>query len=77
MCIFAQNRFQKCEMIAKTERNMNHILHNKLEALKKLCRHYKKKSLYAFGSINTLRFTEKSDIDLLIEFEPDICDPLY
>lgn len=24
------------------------------------------------GSVNTPRFTEKSDIDLLIEFEPDI-----
>ena len=51
---------------------MNHILHNKQEALKELCRRYKVKSLYAFGSVNTPRFTEKSDIDLLIEFEPDI-----
>ena len=51
---------------------MNHILHNKLEALKELCRRYKVKSLYACGSVNTPRFTEKSDIDLLIEFEPDI-----
>ena len=41
---------------------MNHILHNKLEALKELCRRYKVKSLYAFGSVNTPRFTEKSDI---------------
>ena len=32
---------------------MNHILHNKLEALKELCRRYKVKSLYAFGSVNT------------------------
>ena len=47
---------------------MNHILHNKQEALKELCRRYKVKSLYAFGSVNTPRFTEKSDI----EFEPDI-----
>ena len=46
---------------------MNHILHNKLEALKELCRRYKVKSLYAFGSVNTPRFTEKSDIDLLTE----------
>ena len=41
---------------------MNHILHNKLEALKELCRRYKVKSLHAFGSVNTPRFTEKSDI---------------
>lgn len=51
---------------------MNHILSNKLEALKELCRRYKVKTLYAFGSVNTTRFTDKSDIDLLIEFEPDL-----
>lgn len=51
---------------------MNHILHTKLEAVKELCRRYKVKSLYAFGSVNTPRFTDKSDIDFLIEFEPDI-----
>ena len=56
----------------KTGGNMNHILHNKLETLKELCLRYKVKSLYAFGSVNTPRFTENSDIDLLIEFEPDI-----
>lgn len=51
---------------------MNHILHNKLEALKELCRRYKVKSLYAFGSDKYTPIYRKSDIDLLIEFEPDI-----
>lgn len=51
---------------------MNRILHSKLDVLKELCRRYKVKSLYAFGSVNTPQFTENSDIDLLLEFEPDI-----
>lgn len=51
---------------------MNKIIHDRLEALKALCRRYKVKSLYSFGSVNTSRFTDKSDIDLLIDFEPDV-----
>lgn len=51
---------------------MNKIIHDQLDALKALCRRYKVKSLYAFGSVNTPSFTETSDIDLLIDFEPDI-----
>ena len=43
-----------------------------MDALKTLCKRYKVKSLYVFGSINTSRFTDKSDIDLLIDFEPDV-----
>ena len=59
-------------MRLKTEGNMNAILQNRIEAIKDLCRRYKVKSLYSFGSVNTHKFTEHSDIVLLIEFEPDI-----
>lgn len=51
---------------------MNKIIQDQLETLKALCERYKVKSLYAFGSVNTPRFNEKSDIDLLIDFEPDV-----
>jgi predicted nucleotidyltransferase len=34
-----------------------------------LCKQYKVKSLYAFGSATTPAFTNKSDVDLLVEFE--------
>ena len=51
---------------------MNKIIHEQMDALKTLCIRYKVKSLYVFGSINTPRFTDKSDIDLLIDFEPDV-----
>ena len=37
-----------------------------------LCKSHKVKELYAFGSVVNGNFTEKSDIDLLIEIdEPD------
>ena len=51
---------------------MHPIIKNQLSAIKDLCKQYKVKSLYSFGSVNTSTFNEKSDIDLLIDFEPDI-----
>lgn len=51
---------------------MHPIIKNQLNAIKDLCRQYKVKSLYSFGSVNTSTFSENSDIDLLIDFEPDI-----
>lgn len=37
-----------------------------------LCKIYKVKSLYVFGSILTSRFNKDSDIDLLVKFKKDI-----
>lgn len=34
-----------------------------------LCKKHKVKNLFAFGSVLTNRFTDKSDIDLLVDFE--------
>ena len=51
---------------------MHPIIKNQLNVIKDLCKQYKVKSLYSFGSVNTSTFSEKSDIDLLIDFEPDI-----
>lgn len=56
---------------------MNPILQNKLDVLRELCGRYKVKSLYSFGSVNTPGFTEHSDIDLLIEFDPNISAEEY
>jgi len=35
-----------------------------------LCKRHKVKSLYAFGSVLTDKFTPESDIDLIVDFEP-------
>lgn len=51
---------------------MNKILTDRIEELKKLCIKYKVNSLYAFGSVNTMNFTDKSDIDFLISFDKSI-----
>jgi len=45
------------------------LIEQKLNNTLKLCKKYKVKSLYAFGSVLTDKFDEKSDIDLLVDFE--------
>lgn len=50
------------------ENNLKHIIH--------LCKKYGVRNLYAFGSILTNDFNEKSDIDLLVNFNSaEIKDP--
>ena len=51
---------------------MNNILEEKITVLKNLCKQYKIKSLYTFGSVNSNNFNDESDIDFLISFENDI-----
>jgi len=47
---------------------MNSIISENIEKIKEYCKTYKVKELYAVGSVLTNKFTEKSDIDLLINF---------
>lgn len=37
--------------------------------INELCKKHKVKSLYAFGSVLTERFNDKSDIDFVVDFE--------
>ena len=39
------------------------------EQISKLCKQYNVKKLFAFGSVLTDRFSEKSDVDLLVDIE--------
>ncbi len=48
---------------------MNKVLLDKIEELKQLCKKYDVSTMYAFGSVCTEKFNEKSDIDLLISFK--------
>lgn len=41
-----------------------------LQRIFELCRSHKVKSLAVFGSILTDRFNDESDVDLLVDFEP-------
>ncbi len=48
-------------------------LNEKLDAIRRLCSANKVKSLFAFGSITREDFSEKSDIDLIVDI--DATDP--
>ena len=42
-----------------------------------LCKMYKVKRLFAFGSVLTNRFTDKSDIDLVVDFDKEKVDDYF
>lgn len=48
---------------------MNTLLEDNINQLTELCKTYKVKSMFAFGSVCTSNFKEESDIDFLIDFE--------
>lgn len=49
---------------------MRSIISDNIESIKLLCRTHNVKSLFAFGSVCTDNFNDKSDIDFLISFNP-------
>ena len=51
------------------------LIYDNLDKLIALCRKYRVRNMYVFGSILTSRFNEDSDVDLLVNYEPEP-DPL-
>jgi predicted nucleotidyltransferase len=51
---------------------MQQIIEKRKEDLKRICQKLKVKRLYAFGSVVSDKFTEKSDIDFLISFSDNL-----
>ena len=51
---------------------MNEIIKERINLIAEICKKYKVKNLYAFGSVCSERFNEKSDIDLLVNFDKNI-----
>jgi predicted nucleotidyltransferase len=49
-------------------------LESYIDKINKLCENHKVRQLFAFGSVVDDRFTESSDIDLIVDFQ--IADPL-
>lgn len=49
---------------------MRRILKDNINEIQKLCEAHNVKSLFAFGSVVSKKFNNKSDIDLLISFKP-------
>ena len=54
---------------------LNAVIENNLGKIENLCRQYHVSSLYAFGSVCTDKFSEKSDIDFLVSFYSDKIPP--
>jgi len=51
---------------------MHALLKNKRVDIQQICRMYGVKSLYAFGSVVSGKFSNDSDVDFLISFEDDL-----
>jgi predicted nucleotidyltransferase len=49
---------------------MNRIITDNIDEIKILCSKFGVKNLYAFGSVCTDKFSDTSDIDLLVSFQP-------
>jgi uncharacterized protein len=49
---------------------MNRIITDNIEQIKTLCSKFGVKNLYAFGSVCTDKFSDASDVDLLVSFQP-------
>lgn len=49
---------------------MQKVLTDNIDIIKMLCSTHNVKSLFAFGSVCTEMFNDKSDIDLLVSFKP-------
>jgi len=56
---------------------MQKILENKINDLKRICLALGVKRLYAFGSVLSDKFSEDSDIDLLISFVENLSIEQY
>jgi predicted nucleotidyltransferase len=51
------------------------ILENHISDITALCKNHKVKTLYAFGSVLNENFNEQSEIDLVVDFQPqDVLD---
>ena len=48
------------------------LIDQNISVISKLCESHKVNYLYAFGSILTNKFSEKSDVDLIVDFDRPI-----
>lgn len=47
------------------------LIESNISKIRALCRKYKVRRLFVFGSVLTDRFNERSDIDLIVDFDKD------
>lgn len=56
---------------------INPTFQPKIPLIIELFKKYHVKNAYFFGSVLTEQFNNKSDLDILINFKPEIKDPLF
>lgn len=56
---------------------MKNLIDNQLKKIVPLCKKYKVKQLFVFGSVLTDRFNENSDIDLVVDFDKENIDDYF
>ena len=47
------------------------FINHRLDKIKEICKNYRVNAAYVFGSVLTDKFSDKSDIDLLVDFKRD------
>ncbi len=45
------------------------LIETHMQAIRTLCKKYKVRRLFVFGSIRTDRFTDASDVDMIVDFD--------
>ena len=45
------------------------FINHRLDKIKEICKNYRVNAAYVFGSVLTDKFSDKSDIDLVVDFE--------
>ena len=45
------------------------LIETHMQAIRALCKKYKVRRLFVFGSIRTNRFSEDSDVDMIVDFD--------
>ena len=44
------------------------FINHRLDKIKEICKNYRVNAAYVFGSVLTDKFSDKSDIDLVVDF---------
>jgi predicted nucleotidyltransferase len=58
------------KLLVKNKKIMNDIIDRNIDKILDICKQHHILTLFVFGSVLTEKFTEKSDIDLLVSFKP-------
>ena len=48
------------------------FINHRLDKIKEICKNYRVNVAYVFGSVFTDKFSDKSDIDLVVDFKTDM-----